>query len=73
MEVFDSVFPNSSVSTPLIVISDPIVVSSIMSMDRFVFILRTLNDVWLFDDLCVVFPVKATSTMFSPNVMVVYM
>ena len=45
MEVFDSVFPNSSVRTPLIVISDPIVVSSIMSMDRFVFILRTLNDV----------------------------
>ena len=47
MEVFDSVFPNSSVRTPLISISCPFVVSFTSLIDRFVFILRTLNDVWL--------------------------
>ena len=56
MFVFANMFPNSSVRTPLTVISLPTVVSSIVSMDRFVFILRTLNDVWLLLGLYLLLP-----------------
>ena len=73
MEVFGSVFPNSSVSTPLISISCPIVVSFILLIDIFVFILRTLNVVLLFDGNYVVSPAYITSMLCNPVISVLYM
>ena len=60
-------FPNSSLSIPLIQIVESIVVSLILSSEMVVFILRTLNDVWLLLGLYAVSPSYVTSTVFSPE------
>ena len=57
INVFGTIFPNSSTNFPVINIFVSIVVFSIESIISFVFIFLVLNDVSLLDELYVLFPI----------------